>query len=123
MNIKDYLKNLIEESGVDFWDLPYELSVENWPEVKESEDDEDEDYEGDYEPLDCENFEWLSIEDDELIIACGGDWQEPKTLTIKMIDDVLTVVNVEDGFSQGMSEDEFCDALGLDYDDDEDDEF
>lgn len=95
--IKDYLRKLIED-GVDFWDLPYELDIENWPDV---------DCDGDQEPLDLENFEWLSITDDELVIACGGDWQEPLILTIKIVNSKLTVVETEEGFADGMNEDEF----------------
>jgi hypothetical protein len=114
MNVKDYLKNLVE-NGIDFYDLPYELEVENWPDV------EDED--GNKESLDMENFEWLSIDDDQMVIACGGDWQDPQTLTIKMVNGELTVVETEDGFSSGISEEEFYAELGIeneDYYDDND---
>lgn len=103
MNIKNYLKELVED-GVDFYDMPYELEVENWPIVI---------YDGEEESLDCENFEWISITDDEVVIACGGDWQEPLTLTIKVVDDKLTVVSTEEGFADGLSEDEFYEVLGI----------
>jgi len=108
MNVKDYLKNLVE-NGIDFYDLPYELEVGNWPDVED---------EGDNEPLDMENFEWLSIDDDQMVVACGGDWQEPLTLTIKMVDGELTVVETEDGFSSGLSRDEFYAELGIEDEDD-----
>lgn len=106
MNIKDYLKEKIEKLNIDFYDLPYEIQyeTENWPEI------EDED---NVEQLDCENFEWISIDDDEIIISCGGDWQEPKTLTIKMEDKILSVTNIEDGMEPGMSEEEFYEIIGI----------
>ena len=106
MNIKDYLKEKIEKLNIDFYDLPYEIQyeTENWPEI------EDED---NVEQLDCENFEWISIDDDEMIISCGGDWQEPKTLTIKMEDKILSVTNIEDGMEPGMSEEEFYEIIGI----------
>ena len=114
MNIKDYLADLIEY-GVDFNDLQYELEVENWPEVN--------DENGDLEPLDLENFEWLSIEDEEMIVACGGDWQEPMTLTIKMIDGELIVTDKEEGYSRGLTEEEFYEVIGLERDDDYDEDY
>lgn len=120
MNIRDYLKEKVDQ-GFDFWDMPYEIEVDNWPDVK--------DEEGYEEPLDCENFEWLSIEDDELVISCGGDWQEPMTLTLEMNDnDELTVVSSKPGFSNGMSEEDFYEEIGVeredeDYDLDDEDEF
>jgi hypothetical protein len=112
MNIKNYLKEKIDQ-GVDFWDLPYEIEVNNWPNV------DDDGYE---EPLDCENFEWLSIEDDELVISCGGDWQDPLTLTLKMNDnDELTVTKTEPGFSSGLSEEDFYEILEIEREEDFDD--
>ena len=67
---------------------------------------------GFYEPLDMENFEWLSITDNELVIACGGDWQKPKTLTIKLINGKLTVTNIiDDSYTEGMDEDAFMRSI------------
>jgi hypothetical protein len=53
-----------------------------------------------------ENFEWLSVTDDELVIACGGDWQEPYTLTIRIVNGKLTVVNAVPGYEEGLGEDD-----------------
>lgn len=75
----------------------------NWPQVKLP------DLDGEVfdEPLDMENFEYISITDDELVICCGGDWQEHLTLTIKLINGKLTVVHTEEGYNHGMNEKTF----------------
>lgn len=114
MNIKDYLREKVEKLNIDFYNLPYEIQyeIENWPEI------EDED---NVDPLHCENFEWISIDDDEMIISCCGDWQEPKTLTIKMEDKILSVTNIEDGMETGMSEEEFYEIIGAEYQSDNED--
>lgn len=109
MTIKSYIKQKYEELG-EFDDLHYEIlgedNVKKWPQVLEDPDDK-----ASKEPLDMENFEWISISDDELVISCGGDWQEPLTLTIKLINGQLTVTDKEDGFEDGMSEEEFINSL------------
>lgn len=109
--IKGYLKAVIDKGDVDFSDLPYEIfgenNVVNWPLVRE----DPEDHRSDNEPLDMENFEWLSITNDELTVACGGDWQEPMTLTIKLINGQLTVTNVVYGFAEGMDEEQMIKIL------------
>jgi len=57
-------------------------------------------YDGSKEHLDTENFSWISITDDKLVI------------TIKLIDDKLTVVNsVNSNFINGLEEDEFNELL------------
>lgn len=107
-NIKSFLRKALTE--MDFYELPYELlgenNVVNWPQVKLPPFEEGD--EPDLEPLDMENFEWISITDDELVIACGGDWQEPLTLTIKLINGKLTVVKTESNeWQEGMDEEIF----------------
>jgi len=99
-NLKSFLKQSLEKVDNVFYDLHYEVfdDVVNWPQV---------DIDDELEPLDMENFEWLSINDDEIIIACGGDWQEPLTLTIKVINGKLTVTNSREGFANGMYYDTF----------------
>ena len=93
----------IYKNGEDFWDIPNYLKFSKWPKVM---------YDGSKEDLDMENFSWVSITDDKLIIWCGGDWQEPMKVTIKLIDDKLTVVNsVNSNFINGLEEDEFNELL------------
>ena len=109
--IKEYLRAKSAEVEHPFYDLDYEAlgedNVVNWPIVRlEWEGEVDE------EPLDMENFEWLSITDDEIVVACGGDWQEPQTLTIKIVNGKLTVTNAIPGeYREGMSEEDFLQAL------------
>lgn len=108
-NIKSFLKKALEE--MDFYELPYELfgedNVVNWPQISMKDFADDPDEEAVEEPLDMENFEWLSITDDTLVVACGGDWQEPLTLTIKIINGKLTVVSKVEGYEEGMDEKTF----------------
>jgi len=116
-NLKNYLKEKVEkmyEEGKNFYDLSYKLFgghlVKGWPWVF-PEDSEEEDK----EPLDMENFEWLSIDEDKLEICCGGDWQKPMKLTLQLDDgDKLVVIDTEnDYFENGLSEDKFNDLLGI----------
>jgi len=87
-------------------DLFYILfnDVNNWPDVSYCcgcEDCNCDDSEKIKEELDMENNEILEINDNFITIACGGDWQNPLTLTIKAIDDKLTVVNIKNGYDDG----------------------
>lgn len=110
--IKSFLRKAVEEFG--FEDLIYEIlgeyNVAKWPQVTLPPFEEGD--EPELEPLDMENFEWLSITDDELVVACGGDWQEPLTLTIKLINGKLTVVKTETNeWQDGMDEEAFIKSL------------
>jgi hypothetical protein len=118
-NLKSYLKEKVKElyeNGIYFYELHYELlgynNVKGWPEVLlTSEDDEEI---GDKDELDMENFEWLYINDDELEICCGGDWQSPMKLTIHLINNEFVVVNTEENYYEnGLTEDEFDDLLEI----------
>ena len=82
-------------------DICYTLSssIKNWPSI-----------EG--EPLDCENSEIISISDNEIVICCGGDWQDPQTLTISLVNSELTVINSIDGYKDGMSNAEIEKTFG-----------
>jgi hypothetical protein len=120
--MKDFLKEKVQElyeNGYDFYDLVYELfgedNVDNWPYVVVDDVDDDEVVEK--EPLDMENFEWLSLDDNELVVCCCGDWQSPMKLTIQSDGDGLVVVDTEDipEMEDGMSEDEFNKVLGVEY--------
>ena len=110
--IKSYLREKL--SQVDGWyELQYdafdENNVVNWPEVKLPDlEGEDETF---YEPLDMENFEYISVTEDELVICCGGDWIEPLTLTINLINGKLTVTHMESGYQEGMDEKNFIRAI------------
>jgi hypothetical protein len=106
MNVKEYLHDvLFSENEPDIYDLPYQLKIENWPQIPE------EGYPDSLEPLDTENFEWLSITDDELVICAGGDWQDPLILTIVMDIDHLTVIDTKPGWEIGISEEEVLELL------------
>ena len=108
-NIKSYLRTKLAQADNGFWDLPYEIvdDVVNWPQISMKDFSDDPDEEAFDEPLDTENFEWLSITDNEMKIACGGDWQEPLTLTIKLINGKLSVTHTEPGYEEGMDEETF----------------
>lgn len=82
--------------------------IANWPKyTSESKDpdgkqheDEDiaswlEDLGTEGEELDTENLEVVSITDDEMVLHCGGDWQPPATVTVKLVEGVLTVTEVK----------------------------
>lgn len=109
-SIKDILRRAVANNPNRFHELAYELfgedKVVNWPIVTLPRYEGD-DGEEDREPLDMENFEWISVTNTELVIACGGDWQEPYTLTIRLVNGRLTVVNSEPGYPEGMDYEEF----------------
>ncbi len=116
MNIKQFLADKVKKaynSEYDFWDLPYELDlhrIKNWPKIP---------YDDDMEKLDLENFGWVEITNDKLVISCGGDWQDPHTVEIGLVDNKLVVTNsYQDDFNDGISEDEFNMILfgTVDYD-------
>lgn len=54
----------IYKNGEDFWDIPNYLKFSKWPKVM---------YDGSKEDLDTENFSWVSITDDKLIISALSD--------------------------------------------------
>lgn len=107
-NVKEYLKDKINNSPEGFYGLSYEIinDITNWPNVQL--DDGEEVYD---EPLDTENFEWISVSDDEFVIACGGDWQDPLTLTIKLLNGKLTVISSIPGYNEGLDEKGFISSL------------
>ncbi len=47
----------------------------------------------DGEPVDTENLDFVSIDDDTVIIVAGGDWQEPTIIKIKNINNELTITD------------------------------
>lgn len=70
----------------------HNLNVENWPNAVTSfEDSED-----DPDPLDLENFGFMEISDDKIIMWAGGDWQEPRKFTIELVDGKPTVTSDSD---------------------------
>ncbi len=77
---------------------PYDLRFRDWPKVNEDGHEED---------LDMENHEIISLTDDKLTMCAGGDWQDPLTFDVVMLNGRLTVVNVRPGFERGMDPDEF----------------
>ncbi len=107
----EYLKKIVKEiyknEDEDFYGLPYFLGIKNLPK------------DGDHEEVDFENFNWLEITDDNIVVCCGGDWQEPLILSIELINGELVVVNSEEGFEDGLSEDDFNKLLFDTYEYDE----
>lgn len=88
--------------------------IPNWPQItmKEFFDDEEE-FD---EPLDTENCEFVDYTEDTLIISCGGDWQEPQTVVIGLIDGQVQVIDAApyeliDGIDYGMFEALFWDLV------------
>ena len=91
------LKNFLKETIIDDEDINiYDLAVVNWP-TTTTED-------GDEESLDCENWEILSITDTKMVMCAGGDWQNPVTFDIELINGKLTASNYKVGkFKTGLS--------------------
>jgi hypothetical protein len=66
------------------------------------------------ESLDTENFEIVSINEEEFEVCAGGDWQDPKTIVIGLKFNegkapTLQVTSIQDGFEEGMDEDSITD--------------
>jgi hypothetical protein len=93
---------------------PYLLSeIPNWPHIKVKELDG----ETIYEPVDTENLEFLAYSDETLAIVCGGDWQEPHTVVIGLVDDQPRVLSYDasdfdDGYTYDFIEGLFDDVHG-----------
>lgn len=90
--------------------------IEGWPQITpefvqqqiDSGEDEDEKEQwretleslmGEPETLDTENTNVMSYDDDEVVVAAGGDWQAPMQVTIKLVDGRLKVT--ESGLAIG----------------------
>ena len=66
------------------------------------------------EDLDTENIEIIEISDDKIVLVCGGDWQSPGKVTLGMVNDQLTAVEVElftDEFRDGFDRDRIVELL------------
>ena len=102
MSVIQILKdnNFIENGEIEIYSL-LDI-VKNWPTVK------DEDYD---EELDLENWEIIEINDDKMHMACGGDWQEPLQFDLIPDGDLLKVVNIQNGFEEGLSNEEIINIL------------
>jgi hypothetical protein len=62
------LDELDEFEAIDWIDM-HKINVENWPEE-------------DGEPLDMENWSIVSINDNDMVMIAGGDWQEGGVMRI-----------------------------------------
>ena len=108
---KEFKKALIPYLFDGSYMVTYMLqNLPNWPQINMKEFFEDEE-EFD-EPLDTENCEFVDYTENTLIISCGGDWQEPHTLTIGFFEEMgylkLGVIDVEKGgYSEGIDYDMF----------------
>ncbi len=94
--LKEILRSQILKDGE--LDI-YNLNVELWP------DDQDD------EAMDLENHEFNSLTDEEFIMCCGGDWQDPVKVYIRAVDGKLKVVRVDYTYEEGMTEEEFINQL------------
>ncbi len=92
---------LVKGNNFEVYKLP--RLVTNWPTV--TDDD------GDEEPLDLENYEIIKLNEKEMIMACGGDWQEPLTFTLVPDGDKLKVIDITTGFDNGLSDKEIIKIL------------
>jgi hypothetical protein len=123
-NLKAFLRDNLIDAPEEFWNVHYDIFGEeyvvNWPKIKIPPVDFNDinpelnfEFGDDEEPLDMENFEWLSVTDDELVVACGGDWQEPLKVTMKLIKGKLTVTKTEKvtDWQDGMSQEELTNAI------------
>lgn len=107
--VKDIVrKAIVDGDDIDIYNL--RDVVINWPEVPEPDAfDDGEAYE---EPLDLENWEIISISDNEMVMCAGGDWQEPLTFTLKKFEEnLLIATNIYEGYEDGMSNDDIIKAL------------
>lgn len=101
--LKEILRKLKDDDEFDPLRIPEVIS--NWPDV---------DNDGDKESLDMENYELISLSDDQLVMCSGGDWQDPLTLTIEIDPKnpgMLKVVKSEEGFEDGMGDEKFWKKL------------
>jgi hypothetical protein len=66
-----------------------------------------------YEMLDLENFEIVSVDETEVVLCAGGDWQAPLTFAIRANDKTgkLHITDIYQGFNAGMPYDEFDDLI------------
>jgi hypothetical protein len=87
--------------------------IPNWPHIRVKE------LNGEtiYEPVDTENLEFLAYSDETLAIVCGGDWQEPHTVVIGLVDGQPRVLSYDasdfdDGYDYDFIEELFDDVKG-----------
>lgn len=92
---------LVNKDNFEIYRLP--RLVTNWPTVKDDD--------GDEESLDLENYEIIKITDSEMVVACGGDWQEPLTFTLVPDGDKLKAIDITAGFDDGLSDKEVLEIL------------
>lgn len=98
----DILKSipLIQDDEIEIFELPDFVS--NWPEVAETEEDDDQ-----MESLDLENWSIYSITPEKMVMAAGGDWQTPLTFTLVPDGDELRVTDSYSGMNgEEMSDEE-----------------
>lgn len=84
-NLHTYLTSFYEDDkNFEIWDIVHEMNFKSLPQVKEE-------YGGkEYiENIDFENHEIVEINLDTntMVIACGGDWQDPLEFSVTLKDD------------------------------------
>ena len=96
----------------------YELPdiVVNWPLVRDLDNGYEEDdvpYDGEeneedgFEDLDVESWEILSIDENQMTMCAGGDWQQPQIFTLEWYEhNLLKVVSKTNGYEDGLSNEE-----------------
>ena len=92
MNIIEKLKEINED---DYFDPYYMIDeINNWPEVEDEDDG--------IEELDAENWKVTEVGEKHLTMKCGGDWQEPYEVKIKLNENnELEVVSYEPSDFEG----------------------
>ena len=112
---EDYQKNPYDDGDSPYDGIEPGLSIKEF--VREFDDEE---YTGELESLDCENFEVQSTEilGDRIVIkaVCGGDWQMPHNIEITYFGgDKFEVkdLGMADDFEEGKGSEDFCHLFGL----------
>ena len=112
ISLKEFLCKVYEESGKEegIYSMGDHLalwSAKGWPQVPEDPDTPEV-----LEDLNMENFEWVEITDETILVCCGGDWQEPLYVKLKLNGGRFEVIDSYSGYDEGMDEEEFLKAIG-----------
>ena len=84
-----------------FEDFKARCFIDGWPNING-------------EPLDLENNGILSLSEESLVVNCGGDWQNPHKVIVKVGDLGLYVESYKEcNYDDGLSEEEILDILGV----------
>jgi hypothetical protein len=98
MTLKEKLREQLLVNGE--FDI-YGINIKNWPEDEEN------------ESLDMENYGFIELTEDKLLMWAGGDWQDPKNIEIRLVEGELTAVNTfeTDDNDKELKQEEFIKLL------------